>query len=59
MNPDNSIFSGYSPVRKDLPAVSLLYPSANPARLGRGLPDHGDIICTLVESILFSDGEGI
>ena len=45
--------------RRSFPPHLFYIPSANPARLEEVFLIMGHIICTLVESILFSDGEGI
>lgn len=59
MNLTTLIFSGYPRPKKISPPYLFYIPSANPARLEEVFLIMGHIICTLVESILFSDGEGI
>ncbi|NLY88627.1 MAG: hypothetical protein GX085_03280 [Firmicutes bacterium] len=59
MNLTTLVFSGYPRPKKISPPYLFYIPSANPARLEEVFLIMGHIICTLVESILFSDGEGI
>jgi D-sedoheptulose 7-phosphate isomerase len=59
MNLKTLVFSGYPRPKKIVPPHLFYIPSANPARLEEVFLIMGHIICTLVESILFSDGEGI
>jgi len=59
MNLTALVFSGYPRPKKVAPPYLFYIPSANPARLEEVFLIMGHIICTLVESILFSDGEGI
>ncbi len=59
MNLGVLLFSGY-PKPKKIPSPYFFYiPSANRARVEEVFLIMGHIICTLVESILFSDGDGI
>ena len=59
MNLTTLVFNGYPRPKKISPPYLFYIPSANPARLEEVFLIMGHIICTLVESILFSDGEGI
>lgn len=59
MNLTTLVFSGYPRPKKIAPPYLFYIPSANPARLEEVFLIMGHIICTLVESILFSEGEGI
>jgi D-sedoheptulose 7-phosphate isomerase len=59
MNLTTLVFSGYPRPKKTSPPYLFYIPSANPARLEEVFLIMGHIICTLVESILFSDGAGV
>jgi len=53
------LFSGYPKPKRISPPHLFYIPSANRARVEEVFIIMGHIICTLVESILFSDGDGI
>lgn len=59
MNLSVLLLSGYPKPKKIPPPYFFYIPSANRARVEEVFIIMGHIICTLVESILFSDGDGI